>query len=68
MCLIVFQLSQSTVDGLHRIVHAVQQYDYQTALGEHARIVSGGSFTEISHFIPGIKVLIQTAMQLQVYI
>jgi len=49
-------------------VQAIQQYDYQTALAYHTHIVGGGSFTEISAFMPGVKVLIQTAMQLQVYI
>ena len=64
----MFQLSASTVSGLHQIVQAIQQYDYQTALVYHAHIVGGGSFSEISAFMPGVKVLIQTAMQLQVYI
>jgi len=49
-------------------VQAIQQYDYQSALAFHNHIVGGGSFTEISAFMPGVKVLIQTAMQLQVYI
>jgi len=61
-------LSSSTVAGLHEIVQAIQQYDYQTALLYHAHVVGGGSFTEISAFMPGVKSLIQTAQQLQVYI
>jgi len=64
----VFQLSPATLTGLHQIVQAIQQYDYQSALAFHNHIVGGGSFTEISAFMPGVKVLIQTAMQLQVYI
>jgi protein transport protein SEC31 len=66
--LCVGALSVSTVAGLHQIVQAIQHYDYQTALAYHAQIVGAGSFTEISPFMPGIKVLMQTAMQLQVYI
>ena len=61
-------MSSSTVAGLHEIVQAIQQYDYQTALLYHAHVVGGGSFTEISAFMPGVKSLIQTAQQLQVYI
>ena len=61
-------MSSSTVSGLHEIVQAIQQYDYQTALVYHAHVVGGGSFTEISAFMPGVKSLIQTAQQLQVYI
>jgi len=65
---LVLQLSPSTITGLHQIVQAIQQYDYNTALAYHAHIVGGGSFTEISAFMPGVKSLIQTAQQLQVYI
>jgi len=57
-------LSPSTIAGLHQIVGAIQQFDYQTALAYHAQIVGAGSFTEISAFMLGIKMLMQTAMQL----
>lgn len=66
--LLMGNLSVTTVTGLHQIVQAIQHYDYQTALAYHQQIVSAGSFTEISQFMPGIKALIQTALQLQVYI
>jgi protein transport protein SEC31 len=61
-------LSQATITGLHQIVIAIQGYDYNTALANYAQIISIGSFTEISSFFPAIKVLMQTAAQMQVYI
>lgn len=61
-------LSQSVVLGLHQIVQAVQQYDYNTALQIYTQMVSQGNFSEISSFMPGLKTLIQSAMQLNVYV
>lgn len=54
--------------GLHQIVQAVQQYDYNTALQIYTQMVSQGNFSEISSFMPGLKTLIQSAMQLNVYV
>ncbi|KAL5017881.1 hypothetical protein ScPMuIL_003603 [Solemya velum] len=61
-------LSQSVILGLHQIVQAVQQYDYSTGLQIYTQLVSQGNFSEISSFMPGLKMLIQSAHQLQVYV
>ncbi|XP_078319996.1 protein transport protein Sec31A-like isoform X1 [Crassostrea virginica] len=61
-------LSQTVILGLHQIVQAVQQYDYHTALQVYTQMVSQGNFSEISSFMPGLKMLIQSAMQMNVYV
>ncbi|KAK3089875.1 hypothetical protein FSP39_007256 [Pinctada imbricata] len=61
-------LSQSVILGLHQIVQAIQQYDYNTGLHIYTQMVSQGNFSEISGFMPGLKMLIQTAMQMNVYV
>jgi protein transport protein SEC31 len=66
--IVTSKLSVPTLTGLHQIVQCIQQYDYQTALAYHSQLISTGSFTEISPFMPGIKVLLQVALQLQVYV
>uniref|UniRef100_T1JFC4 Protein transport protein Sec31A n=1 Tax=Strigamia maritima TaxID=126957 RepID=T1JFC4_STRMM len=60
------ELSQSTVLGLHQLVQLIQQFNYQNALATHAHIVSTSAFSEISTFMPALKVLLQTAQQLAV--
>ena len=62
------QLSPSVITGLHQIILAIQQYDYQTGLAYHTQMISQGNFSEICSFMPGVKMLLQTAMQLQVYV
>lgn len=64
----LLQLSSATLTGLHQIVRAVQEYDYNAALAIVAQIVNVGSFTEFGVFMPGVKVLLQTAVQLQVFV
>ncbi|XP_059175772.1 protein transport protein Sec31A-like isoform X2 [Physella acuta] len=61
-------LSQTALLGLHQIVQAIQQYDYNSGLNVYTGMVSHGNFSEISNFMPALKVLIQSAMQLQVYV
>ncbi|GFO38325.1 transport protein sec31a [Plakobranchus ocellatus] len=61
-------LSQTVVVGLHQIVQAIQQYDYGTGLNVYTGMVSHGNFSEISNFMPAIKVLLQSASQMQVYV
>lgn len=69
MCFVLLlQLSPSVVVGLHQIIQAIQAYDYQTGLIYHTQMVSQGNFSEISSFMPGIKMLMQTALQMQVYV
>ncbi|KAI8797530.1 protein transport protein Sec31A isoform X1 [Biomphalaria glabrata] len=61
-------LSQTALVGLHQIVQAIQQYDYNSSLAVYTGMVSHGNFSEISNFMPAIKVLLQSALQLQVYV
>ncbi|XP_076465161.1 protein transport protein Sec31A-like isoform X2 [Babylonia areolata] len=61
-------LSQAVLLGLHQMVQAVQQYDYGSSLAVHTGLVSHGNFSEISAFMPALKVLVQIANQLQVYV
>ena len=62
------QLSASVVEGLHHIVHALQAHDYNTAHAYYGHMVSQGNFSEISSFMPGVKILLQTAMQMNVFV
>lgn len=66
MC--VFQLSQAVLLGLHQMVQAIQQYDYASGLAAHTGLVSHSNFSEISAFMPALKVLMQIATQLNVYV
>ncbi|XP_021375424.1 protein transport protein Sec31A-like isoform X2 [Mizuhopecten yessoensis] len=61
-------LSQNVLLGLHQIVQAIQQYDYNTGIQVYTQMVSQGNFSEISSFMPGLKMLLQSAMQMQVYV
>ncbi|XP_053393357.1 protein transport protein Sec31A-like isoform X1 [Mercenaria mercenaria] len=61
-------LSPAVIQGLHQIVQTVQQYDYNTGLAIYTQMVSQGNFSEISSFMPGLKMLIQSASHLQVYV
>jgi len=61
-------LNETILQGLNQIVAAIKQYDYNTGLAVHTHMVSQGNFSEISAFMPGLKMLMQTATQLQVFI
>ncbi|KAJ8680760.1 hypothetical protein QAD02_016547 [Eretmocerus hayati] len=67
-CLREQKISQNTLQGLHQICNLVQSGNYPEALSVHTQLVSGPDFSQIASFMPGIKVLIQTALQLGVYI
>ena len=54
------------LSGLHEIAQGILTYDYQTGLSVHKRLVSSVYFSEISTFMPGLKVLLQVAVQLRV--
>lgn len=62
----MLQLTPNTLDSLNQLVQLVQIGDYANGLGLHTQMVSGPDFSQIASFMPGIKVLLQTAMQLQV--
>jgi protein transport protein SEC31 len=61
-------LSENTLKSLHNIVDAMKNRDYQLALSIHTQLVTAGNFAEISSFLPSIKVLIQSAAQLNVFL
>lgn len=50
------------------MVQLVQNGDYTACLGLHTQMVSGPDFAQIASFMPGLKVLFQCALQLQVYV
>ena len=50
------------------ISSACQGGDYPRGLMAHTRLISSGSFSEISTFMPGLKSLMQIATQLRVWI
>ena len=60
--------SAKTLASLHKMVEAMQKKDYQLALSIHTQLVTSGNFSEISSFLPAVKVLIQSAAQLGVYL
>ncbi|XP_035224109.1 protein transport protein Sec31A-like isoform X1 [Stegodyphus dumicola] len=61
-------LTNQVTHGLHQIVQAIMQSDYSTALAIHGQIVGSANFSEISGFMPSIKVLLQVASQLNVFL
>lgn len=50
------------------MVQYIWAYDYNSCLQVINQMVSGGSFTLLADFLPGVKVLIQVAGQLNVYV
>ncbi|XP_069705559.1 protein transport protein Sec31A isoform X3 [Periplaneta americana] len=62
------KLSPNTLQGLHQMVQMVQIGDYTGGLSLHTHLVSGSDFSQIASFMPGLKVLLQSAMQLNVYL
>lgn len=50
------------------MVQLIQNGDYTNGLNLHTQLVSGPDFAQIASFMPGIKVLLQLALQLQVYL
>ncbi|XP_062716425.1 protein transport protein Sec31A isoform X3 [Aedes albopictus] len=62
------RLSQNTLTSLSQLVQLVQAGDYANGIGLHTQMVSGPDFAQIASFMPGIKILLQSAMQLQVYL
>ncbi|XP_054008172.1 protein transport protein Sec31A isoform X1 [Hylaeus anthracinus] len=67
-CLRESKLSQNTLQGLHQISQMIQSGNYTGGLDLHTQLVSGPDFSQISSFMPGIKVLLLSALQLSVYI
>lgn len=65
---ILQKLSPTTLESLNQLVQFIQIGDYGNGLGLHTQMVSGPDFSKIASFMPGIKILLQLAMQLQVYL
>jgi len=61
-------LSAATLQGLHTILQHVWQYDYPACMQVISGLIAGGSFAEMSDFMPGVKVLLQVAQQQGVYV
>lgn len=62
------RLSPNTLASLHQLVQLIQNGDYTGGLNLHTQLVSGPDFAQIASFMPGLKVLLQLAIQLQVYL
>ncbi|XP_049803426.1 protein transport protein Sec31A isoform X2 [Schistocerca nitens] len=67
-CLREHKLSPTTLTDLHQMVQMTQIGDYTGGLGLHTKLVSGPDFSQIAGFMPGLKVLLQSALQLNVYL
>uniref|UniRef100_A0A1I8GX16 WD_REPEATS_REGION domain-containing protein n=1 Tax=Macrostomum lignano TaxID=282301 RepID=A0A1I8GX16_9PLAT len=59
-------LSQPVLDGLTAIVQNLQQKAMQEALGWVNHVIQSANFAEIRTFMPGVKVLVQTAIEVGV--
>ncbi|KAF4106253.1 hypothetical protein G5714_012243 [Onychostoma macrolepis] len=59
-------LSPSILGGLHEISHCVNARNYQQGLEVHTQVVSSSNFSEISAFMPVLKMLMTIANKLAV--
>ncbi|XP_026707070.1 protein transport protein Sec31B isoform X2 [Athene cunicularia] len=59
-------LSPTILMGLHEIAHCVEARNYQQGLLVHTQVVSSSSFSEVSGFMPILKVLMTIAGKLNV--
>ncbi|XP_066549932.1 protein transport protein Sec31A isoform X1 [Amia ocellicauda] len=57
-------LSGNILAGLHEVGRCVEMRDYQQALAVHTQIVSSSNFSEISAFMPILKVVMTIANKL----
>lgn len=64
--LLVWQLSQNILNGLHEISCCVASQNYQRGLEVHTQVVSSSNFSEISAFMPILKVVMTIANKLGV--
>uniref|UniRef100_A0A0A9XWG9 Protein transport protein Sec31A n=1 Tax=Lygus hesperus TaxID=30085 RepID=A0A0A9XWG9_LYGHE len=65
-CLSYRKLSPSALSGLEQIVQCVRSSDFHSALSVITQMVSGSDFSQVSPFMTGVKILLQTAQQLRV--
>ncbi|NXK13455.1 SC31B protein, partial [Herpetotheres cachinnans] len=59
-------LSPTILMGLHEIAHCIEARNYQQGLLVHTQVVSSSSFSEVSGFMPILKVLMTIASKLNV--
>ncbi|XP_064418723.1 protein transport protein Sec31A isoform X4 [Latimeria chalumnae] len=59
-------LSPNILGGLHEIAHCIECRNYQQALSIHTQVVSSSNFSEISAFMPVLKVVMTVANKLNV--
>ncbi|XP_034105544.1 protein transport protein Sec31A isoform X1 [Drosophila albomicans] len=64
-CLRDGRLTATTVQHLNQIVQYIQIADYANALEVHTRIAFGTDFAQCAGFMQGLKVLLQSASELQ---
>ncbi|XP_067626754.1 protein transport protein Sec31A isoform X3 [Eurosta solidaginis] len=67
-CLRDGRLNPATIAVLNQIVQFVQVGDYANALQTQTQIAFGSDFSQCAGFMPGLKVLVQSAADLQVYL
>lgn len=60
------QLSPAILMGLHEIARCIEARNYQQGLMVHTQVVSSSSFSEVSGFMPVLKVLMTIAGKLNV--
>ncbi|XP_062926773.1 protein transport protein Sec31A isoform X1 [Mobula hypostoma] len=59
-------LSPHILSGLHEIVRNIEVCNYQQALAVHTHVVSSSNFSEISAFMPVLKVIVTIANKLNI--
>ncbi|KAM4703392.1 protein transport protein Sec31B [Rhinophrynus dorsalis] len=57
-------LSPHILAGLHEIAHCMEARSYQQGLVVHTQVVSSSNFSEVSGFMPSLKVLMTIAIKL----
>lgn len=60
------QLSHNILNGLHEISRCVASQNYQRGLEVHTQVVTSSNFSEISAFMPILKVVMTIANKLGV--
>lgn len=60
------QLSPHILMGLHEIARCMEARSYQQGLLVHTQVVGSSSFSEVSGFMPILKVLMTVASKLNV--
>ena len=61
------QLSNNILGGLHEISRCVASQHYQRGLEVHTQVVSSSNFSDISAFMPILKVVMTIAIKLGVW-